>query len=195
VYGSFPPWGKSVEFPANGGGGGGVYKEAWDENRNSALYQDYALVKTFYNRQLVICPPSYIVGDSYARNNLVAIYYDDTQFIYDPEAGILMPYSEYLSAFTDNPTGGRNMTREEFYDVKVLVLAGFQYKFDEGMTWAEWCNSDYNTRGFIIEDGLLKLPEGSFNCRIRMWNGDNGELVYGDDIIRPATNYVRSNIN
>lgn len=28
VYGSFPPWGKSVEFPASGGGGGYTEEEA-----------------------------------------------------------------------------------------------------------------------------------------------------------------------
>lgn len=32
-----------------------------------------------------------------------------------------------------------------------FTIDGVQYQAEEGMTWKEWCNSEYNVGGFIYE--------------------------------------------
>ena len=32
-----------------------------------------------------------------------------------------------------------------------FTVDGIEYQTEEGMTWKEWCNSEYNTAGFIYD--------------------------------------------
>jgi hypothetical protein len=32
-----------------------------------------------------------------------------------------------------------------------FTVNGIEYQSEEGMTWKEWCNSEYNTAGFIYD--------------------------------------------
>ena len=61
------------------------------------------------------------------------------------------------------------------------------YRFDEGMTWLEWVNSEYNTDGYVCNsaDDLVANP-GSYYVRTE--NGD-GDEVLGSNIIDPNENY------
>lgn len=36
-----------------------------------------------------------------------------------------------------------------------FTINGTSYQAKEGMTWAEWVNSEYNTKGFYISNGLV----------------------------------------
>ena len=183
VYGSFPPWGKSVEFPASGGGGD-RYIEAWDGNGNSTLIQFYPLVKTFLNNKLIIIPPAAVSQDVYAKNNAVAVYYNSAQKASDAtNPNMLIPIDDL---FEDLPGGGEDMTKEEFYDMDVVVVENFQYKFDKGMTWEEWCNSKYNTRGEYIKDGTLY--GGRLDVPLYYWGSTSGNLVYATDEVQAGVN-------
>ena len=46
-------------------------------------------------------------------------------------------------ALLDNNGGGTSLI--------TFTIAGVQYQAEEGMTWEEWCNSEYNTYGYFIE--------------------------------------------
>lgn len=39
-----------------------------------------------------------------------------------------------------------------------FTIDGTTYYFEEGMTWAQWCESEYNTDGFYIDSTLVRAP-------------------------------------
>jgi hypothetical protein len=34
-----------------------------------------------------------------------------------------------------------------------FIINGISYQAEEGMTWIEWCNSEYNTNGYRADSG------------------------------------------
>lgn len=64
-----------------------------------------------------------------------------------------------------------------------FAIAGTSYQAEEGMTWAEWCESEYNTGTYgwyVGTDGRVYVNTGSIVV-IDMMNG--GIAVYGNDTI------------
>ena len=60
------------------------------------------------------------------------------------------------------------------------------YQADEGMTWYEWCASQYNIDAFTCELG----SEGVYNAsHDRVLTDDIGEWCYAGDIIANGANY------
>ena len=49
-----------------------------------------------------------------------------------------------------------------------FTVAGIEYQAEEGMTWEEFCNSEYNTGGFYISDMYVK--KGSYPDRYEVYN-------------------------
>lgn len=46
-----------------------------------------------------------------------------------------------------------------------FTIDGTEYEFEEGMTWADWVNSDYNTAGFYLKnDHLIEHPVNNHIC-------------------------------
>lgn len=41
--------------------------------------------------------------------------------------------------------------------VTTFTLGDITYQVDKGMTWAEWCNSGYNSSGFKIDENSIKV--------------------------------------
>ena len=42
-----------------------------------------------------------------------------------------------------------------------FTVAGIEYQAEEGMTWAEWCNSEYNTHEFLCDLNNVRIDYGS----------------------------------
>lgn len=63
-----------------------------------------------------------------------------------------------------------------------FFITGQEYKVEEGMTWAEWCVSDYNTTNYSEND------EG-YICYADDYISLNDEKVKGDSLIILDTNY------
>lgn len=59
------------------------------------------------------------------------------------------------------------------------------YTAIEGMTWNEWCESEYNTEGFKVIDNQVKMTYDLYL---------NNGYVYGTDVIQPTqysyTSYI-----
>lgn len=52
-----------------------------------------------------------------------------------------------------------------------FTIDGTAYQAEEGMTWSEWVNSEYNTDGYTAEQG------GEVETRIQIYN-KNGRYIY-----------------
>ena len=53
-----------------------------------------------------------------------------------------------------------------------------EYNAIEGMTWGEWCNSEYNTGGYYIYGKCVSTPD-----HISVEHSDTGRLVLTDEVI------------
>lgn len=56
------------------------------------------------------------------------------------------------------------------------------YEFEEGMTWSEWCESEYNTIGAHIDEVLIAVGD-------QFVNNEDAFQVLADDHITPDTLY------
>ena len=73
-----------------------------------------------------------------------------------------------------------------------FTIAGVSYDFEEGMTWEEWVNSEYNTDGaFVFRDdsGEIQTIYGGPYTSI-VFNGSGSERVLPTDIIISGHNYI-----
>ena len=73
-------------------------------------------------------------------------------------------------------------------DAKKIIsfTYGKTYYAEEGMTWEEWCNSEYNTDGWYYEDGnVFTGGEVSGGLAILMWpigEGPEDQKTYDGDV-------------
>lgn len=52
------------------------------------------------------------------------------------------------------------------YNLITFTVDGVEYQAEEGMTWGEWCNSEYNTSSDIrvVDTGIgYYVKQGTFN--------------------------------
>lgn len=67
-----------------------------------------------------------------------------------------------------------------------------EYTADEGMTWAEWCNSKYNTIGVYPDGGLIGYNDGMAHYVYHTYDLDNYVFTEAktDDVIESGHNYT-----
>lgn len=77
---------------------------------------------------------------------------------------------------------------DEYYS-KTPPMGEFQ--FDEGMTWAEWCDSEYNTYGIYVSSntGEVHLPGVGEVADTEGYKGVLPERVHGNDVISSEATY------
>jgi hypothetical protein len=70
-----------------------------------------------------------------------------------------------------------NATKQSSKPLITFTINGTSYQAEDGMTWAEWCESEYNTDGYkIADDGNVDPPAAS-------WVSYEGTTVAGTDVI------------
>lgn len=121
-----------------------------------------------------------------------SISFSGTPYIYVPQS-LLASYkaatnwtyfSSYFRAVEDGDVDG-DSGGGDISGIITFYIDEEQYQAEEGMTWVEWVNSDYNTceayvnydRVFVLYDGLdfCCLYDDSFNMTI-----DSSELIIED---------------
>nr|DAR08742.1 MAG TPA: hypothetical protein [Caudoviricetes sp.] len=86
-----------------------------------------------------------------------------------------------LSKIEWSPVGGVTLIN--------FTIAGAAYQAEEGMTWAQWVNSSYNTGGFSADSFKITVPStGSPGGYIFV--GYNNEYESPQNIIVPDRSYV-----
>ena len=75
---------------------------------------------------------------------------------------------------------------------KDVTIDGVAYKYEEGMTWGEWVDSIYDTRGFVNNNDLIYTDDLMYAL---VYEVDNGSYTsyswpYIDDLIDPNLVYV-----
>lgn len=159
VYGSFPPWGKSVEFPASGGGGNYVYYNKPSDGNLSTFVQFASVGKVVMNDIIRFMSATEVVLYNIHADNILALGVDMSLKVTDYETLKLVTIGEILDAIGEDLP---RLTEDEFYLKSHFMITNgilnaddstlpLTFKYDEGMTWREWINSPYNAYGYFIE--------------------------------------------
>lgn len=172
VYGSFPPWGKSVEFPASGGGGGAdwIYLDIrglYGEDLASFLETAFIVQKTsgdatqvtVYNwtRQNATPAEYPAIGIS---NVLLKNLWVDENTMQDMKLVDMMRANPKFDSIPQ-------LTEEQFYSGKFDAIAIYKdgevlyLNYDEGSTWEEWINSKHNTIGLGGSGDFISSSDGN----------------------------------
>lgn len=66
------------------------------------------------------------------------------------------------------------------------------YSCDEGMTWREWCDSEYNTLGYIVDDSEIigVVPEFGYTGSVMYKTPDERYYSLPDDLIESREYYL-----
>ena len=117
-------------------------------------------------------------------------------------------YVSYIPSYTGTPTtlgdvectleitGGTDTTNQTLIDwllanatqVNLIsfTIGGISYTAEEGMTWYEWCQSDYNTSGWMCGDDSSNVRDNGGTYIVR-YSGTN---VVGSDTIIESASYT-----
>lgn len=85
-------------------------------------------------------------------------------------------YDKVKNIFLTN-IGADNFTKGE--NIITFTINGINYKAKENTTWNEWCNSEYNTNNFYIQNDDIYTNDGKYH----VINEDNYETNASDIII------------
>ena len=71
-----------------------------------------------------------------------------------------------------------------------FTIAGVTYSAEEGMTFAQWCDSEYNTGGFYVNAHGEINKSGTASGSVASDYEESGYYVHGDTVIVAGRAYV-----
>jgi hypothetical protein len=71
-----------------------------------------------------------------------------------------------------------------------FTIDGTEYQAEEGMTWVEWCNSDYNVNNYEYDEWGIYWNNGGSSTLV-LFNSTDA-VVDISDIILPTGTYIFS---
>ena len=90
-------------------------------------------------------------------------------------------------------SNGNNIEFTESVTLISFTIAGKSYQAEEGMTWEDWCNSDYNTGGFYVHNNKIGTTGTNF---ISTKNTQSTEYAeYPTNVIAKETVYYLPSFN
>lgn len=138
--------------------------------------------KNATHARLEVTPNWTKLGDDYAEEeNQVVKWYEISKYSSQLEISVLAVQNGDVTADLYFYPDGKDFE--------------FSIKFEQGMTWAEWLESDYNDSNLILHDGyVIYDDEGDFYNLSRTLVGDDTIIdthyVKGTDIISSKFDYV-----
>ena len=117
---------------------------------------------------------------------IVGVFVLYSNKVSDQQRAITRIQNEYSTDNIDEVYN--NETKEETYPPTVVTknfsIDGVTYKFEPGMTFFDWVNSEYNTGGFIIPGTSYLLTSNYQQVR-----DPNGNLLYYSTLVTENVNY------
>lgn len=147
--------------------------------------------------------PIYTIGDTVKPSGEMRLYIVEASSEEEPTATATITYNgNVIATITDGQTAtlpceGKKMATDLVVSISKSVnlisftIGGTAYQAEEGMTWAEWCESSYNSDGYwgigstgvVYDPGDMARPNGFLSL--------NNENVYGDDLIISGASYSK----
>lgn len=157
-----------------GPNGNSIFLPAAGDRLNKAA-SNYGSLGRYWNTKLSSKNSAYTLTTMFLFNSFSAgvssinvVYGFPIRPVYKPEEG-----GGKMIEFTMIHTTIRNNT--------IIDEREYSYQAEEGMTWSEWCESEYNTTSFRVDDNKVY---SSYYLYLYL----NDEYVYGTDVIQ-STQY------
>ena len=109
----------------------------------------------------------------YVPYSLVESYQTATNWAY---------FSSYFSAIDGSDSGDTSDSGDNV-NLITFTIEGTSYQAEDGMTWAEWCESEHNTGGYYIDEDNYVVCDYKFV-------GFDLRAIDGDDVIIGGKSYV-----
>lgn len=81
---------------------------------------------------------------------------------------------------------GGNLVKQPAVTLINFTISGTSYQAEDGMTWAQWIASSYNTGGFIVSGSMVAFPSGDHvsyqSTPVSTTDTIIGNRAYGTDI-------------
>ena len=191
VYGSFPPWGKSVEFPAGGGasGGGGNYVYYSGTERDFAEGVAMAsIIKANLDGDIVFMPSGVFWTPDANTENIIGAGFDTSMKMTSrDDSSELITVGDVIAEPSKEWT---QITEEEFYKIPtqftVLTSEDVVYEFIEGQSWRDWINSSANQGNIYIGEfagkECVRVIDSGGND-FQLYVGSTSQLTHPDDTL------------
>lgn len=154
---------------ASGGGGNYVYYRGTYDDFGESFLVYASVVKRAKYQGLQFEPIGVVMDHQSYYDGIEAVAFDLSMKIINPNTGEYISVGDYIAEPSKDWT---QITEEEFYpqqppkpahtitvhsDVGEVLTIGY----DEGMTWADWTMSDYNTLGWYASSSSIHRTKGS----------------------------------
>lgn len=114
VYGSFPPWGKSVEFPASGGGGNYVYYSGTTRDFAEGVAMA-SIIKANLDGDIVFMPSGVFWAPDANAENIIGAGFDTSMKMTSwDDSSELITVGDVIAEPSKEWT---QITEEEFYKI------------------------------------------------------------------------------
>ena len=153
-------------------------KIQWHERSNDESSDD-SWIEEDISGKVSVWSPIWVYDTNWEQIDLLAFAIDENARFYDEWSDEWRSAKEVFSQALDEGIPVTEITKEEFYKIEAPMKINFQgmnnpngnvvntvpFGYDEGMTWREWVNSDYNT-----------LEAVGFPVEVTNWEGEEGKL-------------------
>ena len=85
--------------------------------------------------------------------------------------------------------------QKELIGVINFKIGGSEFQAERGMTWGEWCESEYNTTEYEVDAEHTKIYYISDNVLYSIKDPDTEQKVLPQDVIRDNTIYIKTGLN
>lgn len=115
----------------------------------------------------------------YVPASLVEAYKSATNWAY---------FSNYFRAIGDEDSGSGEGSDGNIGNLITFSIDDISYNAEEGMTWSQWCNSDYNEAGLVASGTLISNGQTGFREKFLL--DQNFNHVSLNDVIIKEYNYM-----
>lgn len=108
--------------------------------------------------------------------------FSGTPYIYVPASLV----SQYQSATNWAYFSSYFRSIESLGGIITFSIDGIEYQAEDGMTWAEWVDSEYNTNGFVNDEGFISSPSdgmGAWVIDVEFLSSSRYCYIFEDDLI------------
>lgn len=178
---------RALSFPQVGGGNYVYYSGTMQDL--AARISVASIIKTKTDDDIVFLPAGLFWPSNPNFESIIGAGFDTSMKITNEEGSGLIAVGDEIAEFSKDWT---QITEEEFYKIvpkfAIIHHGGGEnvttHEYEEGMTWGEWVNSDYNTINALISDDnqvQILIPNND-------WNATLGSKIdgwlYSDNIIK-----------
>ena len=106
------------------------------------------------------------------------------------ESGEVGGVYKYTGTTGTYENGALYVLEEEAVSTITFTIEGTSYTAEDGMTWGEWCDSDYNTTSFAVSGTYVKNGNGMYIVDVELFATFDDRVLASDSITSSFAYYA-----